>query len=146
VKSLHLDPAPDTNCPLGFFIALGVALWDSIFDSGRLPVVASVVRLFCAYKVTTVLLPPSNEQHSVANRGLVLECYHLAAAQELKNKDIPEGGAKAVVLVEPGKTQATLAVKAFSDGILDLTCQNEDLDDALASYLAAPEVKPLQSI
>lgn len=28
------------------------------------------------------------------------ECYGLAYAQQLKNKDIPEGGSKAVVLVD----------------------------------------------
>ena len=31
----------------------------------------------------------------------VQECFGLAWAQQLKNKDIPEGGAKAVCLVYP---------------------------------------------
>ena len=47
------------------------------------------------------------------------EVYNLALAQQLKNKDIPEGGAKAVILLEPNQ-DVDLSVKAFTDGLLDL--------------------------
>jgi len=47
------------------------------------------------------------------------EVYGLAHAQQLKNKDIPEGGAKAVIVSSPDVTVAR-AFKGFADGLLDL--------------------------
>lgn len=47
------------------------------------------------------------------------EVYALAYAQQLKNKDIPEGGAKAVIVNAPDAIVAT-SVKGFIDGLLDL--------------------------
>jgi glutamate dehydrogenase len=47
------------------------------------------------------------------------EAYALAYAQQLKNKDIPEGGAKAVIVVSPEISTAR-AFKGFADGLLDL--------------------------
>jgi len=53
------------------------------------------------------------------------ECFRLAWAQQLKNKDIPEGGAKAVCLVAPVNKQDRTrvlhkCVKKFTDALLDL--------------------------
>lgn len=59
------------------------------------------------------------DQHSREAERLYDEAYNLAMAQQLKNKDIPEGGSKAAVLVEPDG-HVPRAVKAFVDGILDL--------------------------
>ncbi len=47
------------------------------------------------------------------------EVYGLAFAQQLKNKDIPEGGAKAAIVLEP-PAETNRCVKAFVGGILDL--------------------------
>ena len=47
-----------------------------------------------------------------------------AFAQQLKNKDIPEGGAKAAILPEP-KTPVDRCVKAFVDSLLDLITPDE---------------------
>ncbi len=47
------------------------------------------------------------------------EVYGLAHAQQLKNKDIPEGGAKAVIVSSPDISTAR-AFKGFADGLLDL--------------------------
>ena len=63
--------------------------------------------------------PRGPEQYVLASERLYDEVYDLALAQHLKNKDIPEGGAKAVVLVDPdGAVDAS--VQAFVDGLLDL--------------------------
>ena len=67
------------------------------------------------------------------------ECRDLAQAQQLKNKDIPEGGAKAVVLVDAtghgddawrGRGQGAFreylnrkAVAAFADALLDVSLE-----------------------
>ena len=47
------------------------------------------------------VLPPSDEAHSAESRRHYMECFGLSWAQQLKNKDIPEGGSKAVCLVTP---------------------------------------------
>jgi len=47
------------------------------------------------------------------------EAYGLAYAQQLKNKDIPEGGAKAVI-VSSSEVSTARAFKGFADGLLDL--------------------------
>ena len=61
------------------------------------------------------------------------EAYGLAYAQQLKNKDIPEGGSKAVVLVDTINVQAKSrdfakrkAVKGFVDGLLDLITETPE--------------------
>jgi len=72
-----------------------------------------------------LVLPPSDDAHRVESRRHFQECFSLAWAQHLKNKDIPEGGAKAVCLVYPvpGEDRTRLlhgCVKKFVDGLLDL--------------------------
>jgi glutamate dehydrogenase len=54
--------------------------------------------------------------------SLFEECYNLALTQHRKNKDIPEGGAKGVVLPGPGATAAEAedAFKRYVDALLDL--------------------------
>ena len=61
------------------------------------------------------------------------ECYDLAFAQQLKNKDIPEGGSKAVNLINVNGLSESGAnfvmrksVKAFTDTILDLLVDTEE--------------------
>lgn len=66
-----------------------------------------------------VVRPSSLEQHAREADRLYDEVYSLAFAQQLKNKDIPEGGAKAAMLLEPS-ADISRCVKAFVDGLLDL--------------------------
>ena len=82
-----------------------------------------------------VVTPRNAELHAIGSTTHYTECYSLAYAQQLKNKDIPEGGAKAVVLVEPHNyTDAPAdtadfirkkSVKAFANSILDLILDRE---------------------
>ncbi|MEM7174480.1 MAG: NAD-glutamate dehydrogenase domain-containing protein [Chlamydiota bacterium] len=45
---------------------------------------------------------PQHHDQTVAERNQVfIECYNLAYTQQKKNKDIPEGGAKGVIFLEP---------------------------------------------
>lgn len=67
-----------------------------------------------------LICPRSLEAHTAESERLYQEAYSLARAQHLKNKDIPEGGAKAAVLVTPGG-DATFCGKSFADTLLDLT-------------------------
>lgn len=66
-----------------------------------------------------IVKPSSAVLYDRESERLYDEVYGLSFAQQLKNKDIPEGGAKAAIVLEP-PAEATRCVKAFVDGILDL--------------------------
>ena len=66
-----------------------------------------------------MVLPATAAQYERANESLYDEVYGLAYTQQQKNKDIPEGGAKAAVVVEV-PTDVHRCVKAFTNSILDL--------------------------
>ena len=72
---------------------------------------------------------------------LYAEAKNLALSQQFKNKDIPEGGAKAVLLLGPG-ADATLALKSAVDGLLDLLVPGENGKSlpGVADYLGRPEL------
>jgi len=73
-----------------------------------------------------VVRPRTAAQHGREAERLYDEVYGLAFAQQLKNKDIPEGGAKCAVLLEPG-ADTTRCVKAFVDSLLDLITTDPDV-------------------
>ncbi|MEL7499380.1 MAG: NAD-glutamate dehydrogenase domain-containing protein [Planctomycetota bacterium] len=67
------------------------------------------------------------------------EVYRLASAQQLKNKDIAEGGAKAVMVLKPN-SHLERAGHDFVEGLLDLTTQIDattpiDLEPANSEFL-----------
>lgn len=47
------------------------------------------------------VIPEKWEQVTAERNNVFTECYNLAYTQQKKNKDIPEGGAKGVIFVEP---------------------------------------------
>lgn len=47
------------------------------------------------------VFPEKEEQFQIELSNVFTECYNLAYTQQKKNKDIPEGGAKGVILLEP---------------------------------------------
>ncbi|MBM3201518.1 MAG: glutamate dehydrogenase [Chlamydiae bacterium] len=47
------------------------------------------------------IFPYRNEQAAWERINIFSECYNLAYTQQKKNKDIPEGGAKGVIFIEP---------------------------------------------
>lgn len=94
------------------------------------------------------LVTPSNaEQLALESARQYDECYGLAYAQQLKNKDIPEGGSKAVCLVNcVGLSGASKnfvmrkSVKAFTDTILDLIVEEENTRQNRVDLLGKKEV------
>ena len=72
-----------------------------------------------------VVMPRTEAQHARENERLYDEVYGLSFAQQLKNKDIPEGGAKAAILLEPG-ARIDRCVKAFVNSILDLITEEPE--------------------
>ena len=88
-----------------------------------------------------IVMPKDLSQYEVAFAGLFDEVQGLSYAQQLKNKDIPEGGAKAVLLLSPGADKETAAIGAV-DSILNLITSNPEtgkLDPSVIDYFDAEE-------
>eukprot|EP00605_Chrysophyceae_sp_TOSAG23-4_P000106 GSChrysophyteH1.ASY1.ANO1.116.1 assembled CDS len=93
-----------------------------------------------------VVTPPNTEQHGVESSRVFHECYGLSWAQQLKNKDIPEGGSKAVCLVNTPRLDSPqtryqasrTAVRASVDAILDLICN--DNSERIKDFYGREEV------
>ncbi|KAK8031907.1 NAD-specific glutamate dehydrogenase [Apiospora arundinis] len=63
----------------------------------------------------------SKEAYAINARNLFDENYGLASTQQRKNKDIPEGGSKGVILLDPKQQdKAQEAFEKYIDSILDL--------------------------
>jgi glutamate dehydrogenase len=69
----------------------------------------------------------TGDDHARNSDSLFEECYSLALTQHRKNKDIPEGGAKGVVLPGPGASAAEAedAFKRYVDALLDLLAPSD---------------------
>jgi len=62
-----------------------------------------------------------SEAYAINARSLFDENYNLANTQQRKNKDIPEGGAKGVILLDGDhQDKAQVAFEKYIDSILDL--------------------------
>ncbi len=53
------------------------------------------------------VIPEKIEQRILEQNNVFIECYNLAYTQQRKNKDIPEGGAKGIIFLEPYERLAT---------------------------------------
>lgn len=81
------------------------------------------------------LVPTRNGPHYLFESNRVFdEAWRLATAQQLKNKDIAEGGSKAAVVVKPDNSHQR-AGRDFVDGLLDLLIQ--------IGHTTASDVTPL---
>lgn len=94
-----------------------------------------------------LVAPASSEQLALESARQYDECYGLAFAQQLKNKDIPEGGSKAVCLIDTndilhGTRDFVLrkSVKAMTDSILDLVVDTEETRETIVDYFGKREV------
>jgi len=59
-----------------------------------------------------------------------MENYNLALTQQKKNKDIPEGGSKGIILLNiNNQDEAERSFKDYIDGILDIIIDHEDVRD-----------------
>ncbi|CUM66745.1 uncharacterized protein PRCAT00004426001 [Priceomyces carsonii] len=64
----------------------------------------------------------SVDAYNVNARNLFDENYNLASTQQRKNKDIPEGGSKGVILLDPGLAQESpkACFQKYIDSLMDL--------------------------
>lgn len=85
-----------------------------------------------------VVKPATPALYERESEKLYDEAYGLAFAQQLKNKDIPEGGAKAAIILEP-PAETNRSVKAFVDGLLDLITPDPATKSLVVDRLGQPE-------
>jgi glutamate dehydrogenase len=72
-----------------------------------------------------VVMPRNQGDYNYALLGMFDEVYGLSYAQQLKNKDIPEGGSKAVLLLSLGGHRDQ-AVRAAVNALLDLLVTEDE--------------------
>ena len=94
-----------------------------------------------------LVTPRSPEMYGLESARHYDECYGLALAQQLKNKDIPEGGSKAVALINniglsPSGQGFVMrkSVKAFTDTVLDLIVQTDETKANIVDLIGKKEV------
>ena len=82
----------------------------------------------------------SQDHFELESNRLFTEAANLALSQQYKNKDIPEGGAKAVLLFGPG-ADADLGLKCAVDGLLDCLVPGPGgrVPEAVTDYLGRQE-------
>lgn len=88
-----------------------------------------------------ILMPKDTSQYEASLAGIFDEVIGLSYAQQLKNKDIPEGGAKAVLVLSPGADREACAIGAV-DSLLNLITVNPDnhkLDPTIIDYFGKEE-------
>lgn len=93
------------------------------------------------------MTPANPEQFALESARHYDECFSLAYAQQLKNKDIPEGGSKAVNLINcNGLTEQAKqfvmrkSVKAFTNTILDLVVDTDETRERVVDRIGKKEV------
>lgn len=82
----------------------------------------------------------SQEHFELESNRLFTEVTNLALSQQYKNKDIPEGGAKAVLLFGP-EADVALGLKCAVDGLLDCLIPEASgaMPEAVTDFLGRPE-------
>ncbi|KAI0279618.1 NADH-dependent glutamate dehydrogenase [Russula aff. rugulosa BPL654] len=83
----------------------------------------------------------NKENYSINQRMLFDENYGLASTQSLKNKDIPEGGAKGCILPSLGASPR-LCFEKYVDSVLDLLIpgQSPGIKERLVDLYNKPEI------
>lgn len=86
----------------------------------------------------------SNDAYNVNVRNLFDENYNLAATQQKKNKDIPEGGSKGVILLDPGAAQESpkASFEKYIDALIDLLLKKHipGSKEPYVDLLSLPEI------
>ncbi|CAO3586318.1 unnamed protein product [Absidia cylindrospora] len=85
----------------------------------------------------------NREAYSINQRTLFDENYALAATQQRKNKDIPEGGSKGTILLDIDQQDKSLvAFEKYVDSIMDLLIdgQSPGIKEKLVDLTGKPEI------
>ncbi|WP_338667284.1 NAD-glutamate dehydrogenase domain-containing protein [Pseudodesulfovibrio methanolicus] len=129
---LILAPLPRRERPFGLYCFHGPYSWA--FQVRYRDMARGGVRVVRTW---------SQEQFEVESNRLLDEVTKLARAQQFKNKDIPEGGSKAVILLGP-EGDIDLALKSMVDSFLDLLVVPEGAEGfvqpGIVDYLNREEI------
>ncbi len=79
------------------------------------------------------ILPYRSEQAQWERLNIFSECYNLAYTQQKKNKDIPEGGAKAVIFVEPFE-ELSIESAIYRKELALSGLSDKEIDDKLQTF------------
>ncbi|KAI0462822.1 hypothetical protein LJB42_003625 [Komagataella kurtzmanii] len=84
----------------------------------------------------------SVENYNVNKRNLFDENYNLASTQQRKNKDIPEGGAKGVILLDPqAQERPKECFIKYIDSLMDLLLlDHQDKSNGIVDLYNKPEI------
>ncbi|KAI0770618.1 NAD-dependent glutamate dehydrogenase [Fomes fomentarius] len=88
-----------------------------------------------------IVMSRNRENYSINQRSLFDENYALASTQSLKNKDIPEGGAKGTILPSLGENPK-LCFEKYVDAMIDLLIpgQTPGIKEKLVDLYGKPEL------
>ncbi|KAL0574556.1 NAD-dependent glutamate dehydrogenase [Marasmius crinis-equi] len=88
-----------------------------------------------------LVMSRNRETYSINQRMLFDENYNLASTQSLKNKDIPEGGAKGTILPSIGATPR-LCFEKYVDAMIDLLIpgQTPGIKEQIVDLYGKPEL------
>ncbi|OCH90429.1 NAD-dependent glutamate dehydrogenase [Obba rivulosa] len=88
-----------------------------------------------------IVMSRNRENYSINQRMLFDENYGLASTQSLKNKDIPEGGAKGTILPSLGASPR-LAFEKYVDAVIDLLIpgRSPGIKEQLVDLYEKPEM------
>lgn len=79
------------------------------------------------------VMPDRMEQMIIERNNVFAECYNLAYTQNKKNKDIPEGGAKGVIFLEPHEWLYT-EEEIYTREMKDLDIPSEEIKEHIAKF------------
>lgn len=79
------------------------------------------------------VFPQRMEQMLWERNNVFSECYNLSYTQQKKNKDIPEGGAKGVIFLEPFERLHSEQL-IYKDELKETGLPDEQIDEKLAAY------------
>ncbi|NRA90053.1 MAG: NAD-glutamate dehydrogenase, partial [Simkaniaceae bacterium] len=88
------------------------------------------------------VFPQRYEQMVTERNNVFLECYNLAYTQQKKNKDIPEGGSKGVIFLEP-YDQLLTEVKIYRKELKNAGLEEEEIEETINSYKSKQKVEYL---
>lgn len=116
--SFRLDPKlimpklEYAETPYGLFFVLGNTFKG--FHIRFRDIARGGIRIVCS---------KNQDVYDVNSRNVIDENYQLVSTQQRKNKDIPEGGSKGVILLNPGivtKNETFIAFTQYVDAMIDI--------------------------
>lgn len=88
------------------------------------------------------VLPQRFEQMVADRNNVFIECYNLAYTQQKKNKDIPEGGAKGIIFLEPYDRLHTEA-DIYKQELTSKGLKEEEIVEKIATFKADQKLEYL---